>query len=58
MINRYVGNLPPMPEDVIRQLAVDMTKIAEAEGRGLLANAQVDKAFADMCLRMGFRRNS
>ena len=42
-----------MPEDVIRQLAVDMTKIAEAEGRGLLANAQVDKAFADMCSRMG-----
>jgi peptidyl-prolyl cis-trans isomerase SurA len=40
-------------EDVIRQLAVDMTKIREAEGRGLLANAQVDKAFADMCSRMG-----
>jgi peptidyl-prolyl cis-trans isomerase SurA len=40
-------------QDVISQLADDMDKIKEAERSGIdLANAQVDKAFADMCSRM------
>jgi peptidyl-prolyl cis-trans isomerase SurA len=40
-------------EDVIGDLAVDMIKIAKAEGAGLLSDALVDKAFADMCSRLG-----
>ena len=39
-------------EDVIGDLAVDMIKIAKAEGAGLLSDALVDKAFADMCSRL------
>jgi hypothetical protein len=40
-------------EGVIRELSMDIFKIAEAEGAGLLSDALVDKAFADMCLRLG-----
>jgi hypothetical protein len=40
-------------EGVIGDLAADMAKIAKAEGAGLLSEALVDKAFADMCLRLG-----
>jgi len=39
-------------EDVIGGLAVDMIKIAKAEGAGLISDALVDKAFADMCARL------
>jgi len=39
-------------EEVIRELAIDMDKIVEAEGAGLLSDALVDKAFADMCSRL------
>jgi hypothetical protein len=38
-------------EDVISQLGIDMDNIAKAEGAGLLSDALVDKAFADMCSR-------
>ena len=40
-------------EGVIRELSMDIFKIAKAEGAGLLSDALVDKAFADMCLRLG-----
>ncbi|HTA99137.1 MAG TPA: hypothetical protein VK804_01560 [Bradyrhizobium sp.] len=40
-------------EGVIRQLAIDVDRIAKAEGAGLLSDALVDKAFADMCSRLG-----
>jgi hypothetical protein len=40
-------------EGVIRELVMDIFKIAKAEGAGLLSDALVDKAFADMCLRLG-----
>ena len=37
---------------MISQLADDMIKIAKAEAAGLLSDALVDKAFADMCSRL------
>jgi peptidyl-prolyl cis-trans isomerase SurA len=40
-------------EGVIRELSIDVEKIAKAEGAGLLSDALVDKAFADMCSRLG-----
>jgi hypothetical protein len=40
-------------EDVIRELVIDLFRIAKAEGAGLLSDALVDKAFADMCSRQG-----
>ena len=40
-------------EDVIRDLSEDSFKIVKAEGTGLLSDALVDKAFADMCSRLG-----
>lgn len=40
-------------EGVIRELSIDIDKIAKAEGVGLLSEALVDKAFADMCSRLG-----
>jgi len=39
-------------EGVIRELSIDMDKIAKAERAGLLSDALVDKAFADMCSRL------
>ena len=38
---------------MIRELTTDIFEIAKAEGAGLLSDALVDKAFADMCLRLG-----
>jgi hypothetical protein len=40
-------------EDVINELAGDSTTIVKAESAGLLSDALVDKAFADMCSRRG-----
>jgi peptidyl-prolyl cis-trans isomerase SurA len=40
-------------EDVIRELSEDSFKLVKAEGAGLLSDALVDKAFADMCSRLG-----
>jgi hypothetical protein len=40
-------------EDVIGELSAGMYKIVKAEGAGLLSDALVDKAFADMCSRLG-----
>lgn len=40
-------------EGVIRELSEDSFKIVKAEGAGLLSDALVDKAFADMCSRLG-----
>jgi peptidyl-prolyl cis-trans isomerase SurA len=39
-------------EGVIRELSIDMDRIVKAEGAGLLSDALVDKAFADMCSRL------
>jgi hypothetical protein len=39
-------------EDVIRDLSEDSFKIVKAEGAGLLSDALVDKAFADLCSRL------
>lgn len=39
-------------EEAIRELSIDMERIAKAEGAGLLSDALVDKAFADMCSRL------
>jgi peptidyl-prolyl cis-trans isomerase SurA len=39
-------------EGVIGELAVDVDRIAKAESAGLLSDALVDKAFADMCSRL------
>lgn len=39
-------------EDVIRELAIDVDRIVKAEGAGLLSDALVDNAFADMCSRL------
>jgi peptidyl-prolyl cis-trans isomerase SurA len=39
-------------EDVIGDLSVDVERIARAESAGLLSDALVDKAFADMCSRL------
>ena len=40
-------------EDVIRELSEESFKIVKAESAGLLSDALVDKAFADMCSRLG-----
>ena len=39
-------------EEVIGDLGVDVDRIAKAESAGLLSDALVDKAFADMCSRL------
>jgi hypothetical protein len=39
-------------EGVIHELAIDVDRIATAEGKGLLSDALVDKAFADLCSRL------
>ena len=39
-------------EEVIGELSADLFKIVTAEGAGLLSDALVDKAFADMCSRL------
>jgi hypothetical protein len=40
-------------EDVIRELSIDADRTVKAEGAGLLSDALVDKALADMCSRRG-----
>jgi len=40
-------------EGVLRELSMDLDKIVKAERAGLLSDALVDKAFADMCSRLG-----
>jgi hypothetical protein len=39
-------------EEVIRELSIDLYKVAKAESADLLSDALVDKAFADMCSRI------
>ena len=39
-------------EEVIGDLGVDADRIVKAESAGLLSDALVDKAFADMCSRL------
>jgi hypothetical protein len=39
-------------EGVIRELSIDMDNIVKAESAGLLSDALVDKAFAEMCSRL------
>jgi peptidyl-prolyl cis-trans isomerase SurA len=39
-------------EDVINELVIGMAKIVKAESAGLLSDALVDQAFADMCSRL------
>jgi hypothetical protein len=48
LAQRQVGR-----KDVIGQLGIDMDNIARAEGAGLLSDALVDNAFAEMCARRG-----
>jgi peptidyl-prolyl cis-trans isomerase SurA len=40
-------------EGVVRELTIEVDRIATAEGAGLLSDALVDQAFADMCSRLG-----
>lgn len=40
-------------EEVIRELGIDVDRIVRAESAVLLSDALVDKAFADMCSRLG-----
>jgi peptidyl-prolyl cis-trans isomerase SurA len=40
-------------EEVIGDLGVDADRIAKAESAGLLSDALIDKALADMCSRLG-----
>ena len=40
-------------EEVIRELAIDVDRIVKAERAGLLSDALVDKAVADICSRLG-----
>jgi peptidyl-prolyl cis-trans isomerase SurA len=39
-------------EEVIRELGIDVDRIVRADSAGLLSDALVDKAFADMCSRL------
>jgi peptidyl-prolyl cis-trans isomerase SurA len=39
-------------EEVIRELGIDVDRIVRAESAGLLSDALVDKAFADLCSRL------
>jgi peptidyl-prolyl cis-trans isomerase SurA len=52
-LNLLLAQKQASREDVIGDLAVDMINIAKAEGAGLLSDALVDKAFADICSRLG-----
>jgi hypothetical protein len=40
-------------ERIIGELGIDMDDSVKAEGAGLLSDALVDRAFADMCSRLG-----
>jgi peptidyl-prolyl cis-trans isomerase SurA len=39
-------------EEVIAEVGIDLDRIVKAEGAGLLSDALVDQAFADMCSRL------
>ena len=39
-------------EEAIRELSIDVDRIAKAESAGLLSDTVVDEAFADMCSRL------
>src|SRR5438876_9605974 len=51
-LNLLLAQKQASREDVIRELSEDSFKIVKAEGAGLLSDALVDKAFADMCSRL------
>src|SRR5258708_24023073 len=53
MLDLLLAQKQASREDVIRDLSEDSFKIVKAEGAGLLSDALVDKAFADMCSRLG-----
>jgi len=53
-LNLFLAQKQVSREAVIRELSEDSFKIAKAEGAGLLSDALVDKAFGDMCSRLGF----
>jgi hypothetical protein len=50
-LNLLLAQKQASREDVIGELSEDSFKIVKAEGAGLLSDALVDKAFADMCSR-------
>ena len=52
-LNLLLAQMQVSREDVIGDLGVDMDRIAKAESASLLSDALVDKAFADMCSRLG-----
>jgi hypothetical protein len=51
-LNLLLAQKPVSREGVISELAIDVDRIAKAESAGLLSDALVDKAFADMCSRL------
>jgi peptidyl-prolyl cis-trans isomerase SurA len=51
-LNSLLAQKQVSREDVIRELDIDAYRIVKAEGAGLLSDALVDKAFADMCSRL------
>jgi hypothetical protein len=52
-IDLLLAQKQPGREDVIRELVAESFDIVKAEGAGLLSDALVDTAFADMCSRRG-----
>jgi len=51
-LNLLLAHKQVSREEVIGDLGVDVDRIARAESAGLLSDALVDKAFADMCSRL------
>jgi len=51
-LNSLLAQKQVSREEVIRELSIDVERIAKAESAGLLSDALVDKAFADMCSRL------
>jgi hypothetical protein len=51
-LDLLLAQKPVSREGVISELAIDVDRIAKAESAGLLSDALVDKAFADMCSRL------
>jgi peptidyl-prolyl cis-trans isomerase SurA len=51
-LNLLLAHKQVSREEVIGDLGVDVDRIARAESAGLLSDAVVDKAFADMCSRL------
>jgi peptidyl-prolyl cis-trans isomerase SurA len=52
-LNLLLAQKQVSSEEVIRELGIDVDRIVKAESAGLLSDALVDKAFADMCSRLG-----